>query len=89
MDDYDVNDQRIKRIEYILDELPRIEERIDRINAQIGYRDMTVKQFCDLVSERSTLVKRYNELNREAKENYRLVIGMEKGDITYSTEGAL
>lgn len=89
MDDYDVNDQRIKRIEYILDELPRIEERIDRINAQIGNRDMTVKQFRDLVSERSTLVKRYNELNREAKENYRLVIGMEKGDITYSTEGAL
>lgn len=78
MDDYDVNDQRIKRIEYILDELPRIEERIDRINAQIGNRDMTVKQFRDLVSERSTLVKRYNELNREAKENYRLVTGMEK-----------
>lgn len=89
MDDYDVNDQRIKRIEYILDELPRIEERIDRINAQIGNRDMTVKQFRDLVSERSTLVKRYNELNREAKKNYRLVKGMEKGDITYSTEGAL
>ena len=89
MDDYDVNEQRIKRIEYILNELPRIEERIDRINAQIGNRDMTVKQFRDLVSERSTLVKRYNELNREAKENYRLVIGMEKGDITYSTEGTL
>jgi SMC interacting uncharacterized protein involved in chromosome segregation len=89
MDDYDVNDQRIKRIEYILDELPRIEERIDRINAQIGNRDMTVKQFRDLVSERSTLVKRYDELNREAKENYRLVTGKEKGKITYSTEGTI
>lgn len=89
MDDYDVNDQRIKRIEYILDELPRIEERIDRINAQIGSREMTGQQFRALVAERSTLVKRYDELNREAKENYRLVIGMEKGDITYSTEGAL
>lgn len=89
MDDYDVNDQRINRINYILDELPRIEERIDRINAQIGSREMTGQQFRNLVAERSTLVKRYNELNREAKENYRLVTGMEKGDITYSTEGAL
>lgn len=89
MDDYDVNDQRIKRIEYILDELPRIEERIDRINAQIGSREMTGNQFRALVAERSTLVKRYDELNREAKKNYRLVTGMEKGDITYSTESAL
>lgn len=89
MDDYDVNDQRIKRIEYILDELPRIEERIDRINAQIGSREMTGNQFRALVAERSTLVKRYNELNREAKQNYRLVTGMERGDITYSTESAL
>lgn len=89
MDDYDVNDQRIKRIEYILDELPRIEERIDRINAQIGSREMTGNQFRALVAERSTLVKRYDELNREAKKNYRLVTGMEKEDITYSTESAL
>lgn len=89
MDDYDVNDQRIKRIEYILDELPRIEERIDRINAQIGRREMTGQQFRALVAERSTLVKRYDELNREAKENYRLVTGIERGNITYSTEGAL
>lgn len=89
MDDYDVNDQRIKRIEYILDELPRIEERIDRINAQIGSREMTGQQFRALVSERSTLVKRYDELNREAKENYRLVTGKEKGKITYSTEGTI
>lgn len=89
MDDYDVNDQRIKRIEYILDELPRIDERIDRINAQIGSREMTGQQFRALVAERSTLVKRYDELNREAKENYRLVTGMGRGKITYSTEAEL
>lgn len=89
MDDYDVNDQRIKRIEYILDELPRIEERIDRINAQIGSREMTGQQFRALVAERSTLVKRYDELNREAKENYRLVTGMGRGNITFSTEAEL
>lgn len=86
MAEYDVNDQRINRINYILDELPRIEERIDRINAQIGSREMTGQQFRNLVTERSTLVKRFNELNREAKENYRLVTGKEKGKITYSTE---
>lgn len=89
MDDYDVNDQRIKRIEYILDELPRIDERIDRINAQIGSREMTGQQFRALVAERSTLVKRYDELNREAKENYRLVTGMGRGNITFSTEAEL
>lgn len=89
MAEYDVNDQRINRINYILDELPRIEERIDRINAQIGSREMTGQQFCNLVAERSTLVKRYDELNREAKENYRLVTGKEKGKITYSTEGTI
>lgn len=86
MAEYDVNDQRINRINYILDELPRIEERIDRINAQIGSREMTGQQFRYLVAERSTLVKRYDELNREAKENYRLVTGKEKGKITYSTD---
>lgn len=86
MAEYDVNDQRINRINYILDELPRIEERIDRINAQIGSREMTGQQFSNLVAERSTLVKRYDELNREAKENYRLVTGKNKGKITYSTE---
>lgn len=89
MAEYDVNDQRINRINYILDELPRIEERIDRINAQIGSREMTGQQFRSLVSERSTLVKRFNELNHEAKENYRLVTGKEKGKITYSTEGTI
>ena len=89
MAEYDVNDQRINRINYILDELPRIEERIDRINAQIGSREMTGQQFRNLVSERSTLVKRYDELNREAKENYRLVTGKNKGKITYSTEGTI
>lgn len=89
MDEYDVNDERINRINYILDELPRIEERIDRINAQIGNREITASQFRSLVAERSSLVKRYNELNREAKENYRLVTGTDKGDITYSTEGVL
>lgn len=89
MAEYDVNDQRINRINYILDELPRIEERIDRINAQIGSREMTGHQFRNLVEERSTLVKRYDELNREAKENYRLVTGKEKGKITYSTEGTI
>lgn len=47
---------------------------------------MTGQQFRSLVAERSTLVKRYDELNREAKENYRLVTGKEKGKITYSTE---
>lgn len=86
MAEYDVNDQHINRINYILDELPRIEERIDRINAQIGSREMTGQQFRNLAAERSILVKRFNELNREAKENYRLVTGKEKGKITYSTE---
>lgn len=83
MAEYDVNDERIARINFILDELPRIEARIDQINALIGSREMTAEQFRNLVAERSNLVKRFDELNREAKKNYRMVTGKDKGELTY------
>lgn len=83
MAEYDVNDERIARINFILDELPRIEARIDQINALIGSREMTAEQFRNLVAERSNLVKRFDELNREAKKNYRMVTGKDKGALTY------
>lgn len=87
MAEYDVNDERIARINFILDELPRIEARIDQINALIGSREMTAEQFRNLVAERSNLVKRFDELNREAKKNYRMVTGRDKGELTYHAGG--
>ncbi|WP_294536970.1 hypothetical protein [uncultured Bacteroides sp.] len=78
---YDVNDERIARIEYILSELPKIDKRIDAINSTLYAGGLTGDEFIRLIQERSALVKKYHDLEREAAEKYRIVDQKDRGEM--------
>jgi hypothetical protein len=70
---YDVNDERINRINHLLSALPNVARRIDRINAVLYAGGISSVEFNSLVAERSALVKKYDDMERELKETYRIV----------------
>ena len=75
--EYDVIDDGIKRVNAILSRMPKIENRLDDINRQLspsGNNQLTVKQRCDLVNERSSLRLELKRLEAELKEKYHLVV---------------
>lgn len=78
---YDINEERIRKVTRILDELPRIAARIERINAALFKGGITAAEFRRQANERSGLVKRYDDLQREAKETYSIIVEEERGDI--------
>lgn len=71
-DVYDVNDERIDRINYLLDRVPKVQQRIDQINALLYAGRISANEFHSLALERSTLVKRYDDMQRELKETFRI-----------------
>lgn len=73
LNNYDVNDERINRINHLLTALPNIANRIDRINAVLYAGGISSVEFNSLVAERSALVKKYDDMEIELKENYRIV----------------
>ena len=86
-DEYDVIDDGIKRVNAILSRMPKIENRLDDINRQLspsGSSQLTVKQWCELVSERSSLRLELKKLEAELKEKYHLVVD-ESENITINT----
>lgn len=86
-DEYDVIDDGIKRVNAILSRMPKIENRLDDINRQLspsGSSQLTVKQWCELVSERSSLRLELKKLETELKEKYHLVVD-ESEKITINT----
>lgn len=79
---YDINDERIARIDSILSRLPKLEKRIDEINAALFAGNITSAEFIKLTQERSVLVKQYDDLEREAAETYRIIGEKSRGKIT-------
>lgn len=79
---YDINDERIARIDSILSRLPKLEKRIDEINAALFAGNITSAEFMKLTQERSVLVKKYDDLEREAAETYRIIDQKSRGNIT-------
>lgn len=70
---YDVNDERINRINHLLSALPNVARRIDRINAVLYAGGISSVEFNSLVAERSALVKKYDDMERELQQTYRIV----------------
>lgn len=70
---YDVNDERINRINHLLTALPNVANRIDRINAVLYAGGISSVEFNTLVAERSALVKKYDDMERELQHTYRIV----------------
>lgn len=82
--EYDVNEERINRINFLLSELPRIAKRIDQINAVLFSGGIDSREFIRLSQERSVAVKRYQDLEEELHDTYRIENenGREKAVIT-------
>lgn len=79
---YDINDERIARIDSILSRLPKLEKRIDEINAALFAGNITSAAFIKLTQERSVLVKQYDDLEREVAETYRIIDQKSRGKLT-------
>lgn len=78
---YDINEERIRQVTRILDTLPRISARIEQINAALFKGGITAAEFRSLANERSGLVKQYDDMQREAKKTYGLLLEKEREDI--------
>ena len=75
--EYDVIDDAIKRVNWILSRIPKIENRLDDINRLLSLSSSTmvsVKQWTDLVNERSTLRLELKKLESELKERYHVAV---------------
>lgn len=75
--EYDVIDDAIKRVNWILSRIPKIENRLDDINRLLSLSSSTmvsVKQWTDLVNERSTLRLELKKLETELKEQYHVAV---------------
>lgn len=75
-----IDEDRIESINRILDTLPKLNEKIDRINAQIYAGGYTGQEFRNLVSERSALIKAREQMERQAKEKFKLQLDEEHGE---------
>lgn len=74
---FDVVDDGIRRINQILARMPKIENRLDDINRMLspsGSHMLTVSEWTNLVSERSSLRLELKKLEAELKEKYHLAI---------------
>lgn len=75
--DFDVIEETIKRVNWILSRIPKIENRLDDINRILspsGSSTLTVKQWTDIVNERSSLRLELKRLEAELKDKYHLAI---------------
>lgn len=75
--EYDVIDDAIKRVNWILARIPKVENRLDDINRLLSLSNSTmisVKQWTDLVNERSTLRLELKKLETELKERYHVAV---------------
>lgn len=76
-EEFDVIENGISRVNWILARMPKIENRLDDINRQLfpsTGSSITVKQWCELVNERSNLRLELKRLESELKEQYHLVV---------------
>lgn len=76
-EEFDVIENGISRVNWILARIPKVENRLDDINRQLlpsGNVQISVKQWCDLVNERSNLRLELKRLESELKDQYHLVV---------------
>ena len=83
--EYDVNDERIARINYLLAQMPKTERRIDAINNILFHGGIDSSRFYELVKERSLLIKQYDDMQREASEVYRIIDKSERKHISVTS----
>lgn len=74
-DDYGIYQQRIDRINYLLDALLRLEKRLDMIHKALFNGGITSDEFVELTRERSVLLKQIDDHTNELQEKYRIVAG--------------
>lgn len=74
-------EDRIKKINRMLDSLERIEARIDELNTLLFKGGYTAAEFHQLVSERSGLIRCRDVLEKNAKDTYRVKLEREHGSI--------
>lgn len=88
MKEYDINEERIRRAVALLDTLPKLSARIEQLNALLFKGGITASEFRRLVNERSGLVKQYDDMQREIREKYSLILEEERGkaDIIFDTD---
>lgn len=79
----DEYDNRIDAISNILDTLPRLQARLEEINDKLFKGGMTASEFRDLVSKRSAIIKNIHDLEKRAKEMYKIKLEPTKKDITF------
>lgn len=86
--EYDINDERIRRVTRILDTLPELSARIERINAVLFKGGITAAEFRRLANERSGIVKQYDDMRKEIREKYNLLLddGRGKAEVTFDTD---
>ncbi len=68
----DVTEDRIQSIENILNLLPRLQSKVDKINTKLFKQSLTANEFREMVSERSRLLKLISDLEIRAKEMYNI-----------------
>lgn len=81
-----VVDERIARIQKIMDRLPVIEARLDEIEKQVMCGGMTAGEFQAIVTERSNLLLERKRLEQKMKHEYRIMLDKESEDIIINTE---
>lgn len=79
----DEYDYRIDAISSILDALPKLQAQLEEINEKLYKGGMTASEFRDLVSKRSVIIKNIHDMEKRAKEMYKIKIDQTKKDITF------
>lgn len=69
----DVIEQRISRINHILDRLDKIPGEIDRINEKLFNGNITREDFARMVDKRSSLIIEQERLEKELKTEYKII----------------
>ena len=88
MKEYDINGERIRRAVALLDALPKLSARIEQINALLFKGGITASEFRRLVNERSGLVKQYDDMRKEIREKFNLMLEEDRGktEITFNSD---
>lgn len=70
MDNYTLEQERVNRINTLLDRLQRISIELDRVHEKL-HTGLSRQEFTELVDERSNLMEEQTLKEQELKETYR------------------
>lgn len=72
-------DQRIERVNTLLDRLDRLPAELDEVERRL-YEPCTARTFADLVDRRRALLIEKERVERELKENFKIILGNDRED---------